>query len=177
MDRLPLFVLNGRTAGDMPGNYTFANHNGHSIIDLAWVNIESAENVVRFEFFPSISSIEHNIMSTKIYTKTSARGPNSNTSLANSHDKYAITFRFNVQNADNFRDTMDSNDRIHFKSQDVEEMNENLICAIKETASSCDMLKVIKVKANYDPGIVESKPWFSRECLSLKLSVRKNLKT
>ncbi|KAK9722635.1 hypothetical protein QE152_g19582 [Popillia japonica] len=56
-------------------------------------------------------------------------------------------------------------------------MNENLICAIKETASSCDMLKVIKVKANYDPGTVESKPWFSRECLSLKLSVRKNLKT
>lgn len=48
MKSLEMYVLNGRTTGDLLGNFTFANSNEKSTIDLVWANIDLLETVNRF---------------------------------------------------------------------------------------------------------------------------------
>jgi hypothetical protein len=44
-----LTILNGRTKGDIEGNYTFIGPNGSSVIDICLVNSLALEDVTKFE--------------------------------------------------------------------------------------------------------------------------------
>ena len=48
MENLGFYMLNGRTYGDIPGNYTYLSTLGKSTIDLAWLNTYAIDKVSSF---------------------------------------------------------------------------------------------------------------------------------
>ncbi|KAI5755470.1 hypothetical protein M8J77_017098 [Diaphorina citri] len=46
MEEHGLIALNGRTPGDIPGQFTFISKVGNSVVDLVWTNMELCSDVV-----------------------------------------------------------------------------------------------------------------------------------
>ncbi|KAI5717340.1 hypothetical protein M8J77_004178 [Diaphorina citri] len=46
MESQGLYVLNGRTSGDTPGNFTLVNSKGKSAVDQVWTNVTNLQNII-----------------------------------------------------------------------------------------------------------------------------------
>lgn len=68
MENLGLYVLNGRTNGDIPGRYSFMNKIGNSTIDLTWANLEFIEQASEFNVTTTLSFSNNSIGSIVIGT-------------------------------------------------------------------------------------------------------------
>ncbi|KAH0540159.1 hypothetical protein KQX54_013654 [Cotesia glomerata] len=70
---------NGRAPSDTPGHFTFSNKNGHSLVDLTWVNNDSLHLVKDMWVDELVSKSDHFPIAIEIYSKY-----NINTDASNS---------------------------------------------------------------------------------------------
>ncbi|XP_026687849.1 uncharacterized protein LOC113472340 [Diaphorina citri] len=70
MEDYGLLVLNGRTHGDIIGQFTYISKVGKSVIDLTWCSLEICRQVLGFSVSDCILSSDHLPISTQLDIKT-----------------------------------------------------------------------------------------------------------
>lgn len=70
MDDEGLFVLNGRTPDDEPGQYFFIGSNGSSVIDYVWVDYDFLDIFGSFKVMRILTSSDHFPIQVSISNKT-----------------------------------------------------------------------------------------------------------
>lgn len=174
-----LYVLNGRTRGDVPSKPTFSNHMGQSTIDLAWCNLRFAEHISMFEVIHTLSNTGHSIVHLKFYNdKLNFDNIANNVINKKNKIKYSIKFKFNHLNSDFYKALIADHEGIYFNSDSSEDLYKNLLFSIKECASKSDMLKVQshKLQTHDVKSSIESKIWFNAECKLYKNQATRELK-
>lgn len=161
MENLGFHTLNGRTKGDIPGKFTYINNSGKSTIDLAWANVECIENISHFSITATTSSSDHCICTIHFHdTKREIKLVTNRTQSTH----FDIKFKFNANHNASYKNHLNRLENIYVNSGNVEELNTNLITAIKEAASLSGMLNVSIINSNKT--FKNHKPWFNHECLN-----------
>lgn len=167
MESLNLYVLNGRTAGDVPGNVTFLNTNGKSTIDLFWANLELLDNIKKFEIIETLAASDHFMCVLHIKEIHSSVSTKNNASELTTGN-YLIKFKYSDSNKPHYQSSLQVSNRIYYNSNNVNELNNNLTCAIKEAASTSGMLKICKIHRKNLQINRESRPWYNDACKKAK---------
>ena len=126
MEDLGLYTLNGRTTGDYPGNFTFHNKNGRSIIDLAWGNVYLLDTIKKLEFIETLDS-DHSIG----FLKFKESQIPSNIVEENKVNTFSVTFKFDDNRAICFQNFLNQANEIYFNSNHADKFCENLIGTTK----------------------------------------------
>lgn len=148
MENLGLYVLNGCAIGDIPGRWTYHNANGSSIIDYAWGNMLMLESTIKFEVTETIITSNHGICT--VFSKDLSFTRNSllaNTRTCNSDEgKYTVNFKFNNLNCIFYKNILERSHNIYYNSDNVDNLNDNLLNTIKEAACHSGIMQVNKKK-------------------------------
>lgn len=127
---------------------------------------------------PSLSNSDHSICS--IYlddTESSTTRTTINQNICNVvTPKYVTSFKFNSNKITDYQLNLDKSPYIYFDSCSADDLNNNLILAIKDSACSSNMLKITKV-SNVNKQTNSNKAWFNDECSILKKQCKRNLNT
>lgn len=171
MQNAGLVLLNGRTKGDIPGQYTFLNSNGKSTIDLVWANFVAINLVEELRIVPV--SISDHAVSGLFIKKTNWSGNEAarTSSIDVTHQK----IKWDLAELERYQIELNKSTNIYFNSENVDELNCNLIQAIKTAADSCGMIH--RVKFNHQNPLRETRPWYNQECRKLKKLLRKSLQS
>jgi hypothetical protein len=165
MERNLFHVINGRSVGDCPAQYTFINSNGRSTIDLVWVNVDGLNCIADMRVCDFVLSSDH--LAVTVETEFVI------------NRNYLL--HFNVIERERLEWSVDNDiifKRLMIESRRAELINQesetsllytNLIEAIREGALQSDMLKKYK-----DLRLFKNKPWFDLECNQLKRQVRRH---
>lgn len=160
MKSLGFYVLNGRTKGDIPGNYTFSNHREKNITDHAWVNLKFSEYISNFRIHFTIDNAEHAIfiINSDNYIFNNTEAPTYNNSQFN------IKFKFKPYNSQKYVNVIGIQSEECFHSKSSTELCNNLICAIKNTICKRGMMIVSDCQSsNSTENFIENKIWFNWE--------------
>jgi exonuclease III len=161
MEENMLYVLNGRTVSDTPGQFTFLNDNGSSAIDYVWINTSSINRIDDFAVCDFILSSDH----LPLLVKTNFcvdREPRRN-------DEYQYKFIWEDKYDEVFKRSMQLSNRLLVaEGGSIEQLSDNLIRAIKESAQNSNMLRKIN-----NTSLFRNKQWFDMECNISKRKVRR----
>lgn len=70
MEKYGMLVLNGRTEGDKPGNFTFVTSSGKSTVDLVWVDSMMAEDVKQLQVSDKFLESDHLLLNLRLNIQT-----------------------------------------------------------------------------------------------------------
>lgn len=166
---LGFLVLNGRTTGDIPGQFSFMNSNGRSTVDQVWINFHAIDTISKLEIIP-VSTSEHSICNLHIKKKH----PHENTLPTTKTYTHKEVTKWNEDKMVSFQKSLDMSKLIYFNSPNIDNLQDNLMCALKTAAQDSDMVQHWKTKSSSI--LRESRPWFNAECLRAKKKVRSSLK-
>ena len=166
-----LCIMNGRKTGDHIGNFTSFQPGGNSVIDYAVVSQSLFQNVLTFnvgEFYPWIS--DHCAIHLNIDIKENL---DDETLDASSTTPVPTTWHWDDESAEKLENFLKGNeakdliDQIS-RSSDGEKMACDISSLLTYAADSCE-LKRRKQGPKMKHG---NSPWFDKECIDLKNSIR-----
>lgn len=167
-----LHVLNGRVPGDIPGHFTFAGHQGRSVIDLIFTNFDCAEFVSNFTVDTTISSSDHFPINFLLSEQMSATvGP--------AEASQGPRLKWCPENAQTFSKYMEETTLVASVNLSVDSLYENLCRAIWDAADEAGMLLNRRKNSYVSKQCcrIEKKPWFDSICLASKKENVMALKT
>lgn len=160
MERNAFIVLNGRTRGDNPSQYTFVSTVGKSTIDLAWTNFAGLCEVKNFFVHCITTTSDHFPISIKLFDINDR----------NKIEKELFCLKWKGELKEEYKSLM-SNTIIEIENnEDVNDISNIMVECIYEKAYNLGMQN--KVKAVN----IKSKPWFDSECVTLKNNLKNLLK-
>ena len=167
-------LLNGRSIGDILGNFTFSNKNGNSVVDLVYVNVPAIPYIDNFEVLPLATGSDHFPVLLKLKVFGQSTVPN-NPSPALIQK---IKLKWDGAKASEFAmltNQIFNNDDLEnsFKILNVDQQNKFITDSIQNAAKNLNMA----TRTTSKPRTHISKPWFDSELKSLKAKLNKDLKT
>ncbi|KAI5746163.1 hypothetical protein M8J77_000641 [Diaphorina citri] len=168
MEEHGLIALNGRTPGDIPGQFTFISKVGNSVVDLVWTNMELCSDVVDLTVSADFLTSDHLPVVLNLDFKW---GTENITALDMYDTNEEITrFIWCEEKSQDFARLMNENVNL------PEEISESYIYLknkIQETVSNLGMTYQSKPNKKF---IYNRNPWFNHECRNLKKEMRKQYK-
>ncbi|KAL5258289.1 hypothetical protein ACHWQZ_G008954 [Mnemiopsis leidyi] len=169
-----LTILNGRTLGDLTGNFTSIQKNGCSVIDYIAVSSNLKCDIKYFKVLPFTEYSDHRPISTELNIKQIS--VSQLTTLHETYEKAPSRFIFNEENKDMFcniqgreaslntvtnlnlkiKDILDMNGEEADIEKAVKEVNNNITEHMRNLAEEC--FKKTKPLKN---GLTSKKPWFN----------------
>uniref|UniRef100_A0A1Y1N802 Reverse transcriptase domain-containing protein n=1 Tax=Photinus pyralis TaxID=7054 RepID=A0A1Y1N802_PHOPY len=174
MEDVGLFTLNGRTEGDAPGNFTFANANGKSTIDLIWANMSAIQDVRYLRILPTLEKTEHSICILKL--ASSNINSNCQKHPQSSGDKlnqYNRLFWDELKGRD-YETELRHSPNVYMHHTDPSALTINLENTIKCIAQKLSLVKVYNGQAHEK--LREKQPWFNAECYEQRKQTKYFLK-
>uniref|UniRef100_A0A6P7HGP3 Uncharacterized protein LOC114348469 n=1 Tax=Diabrotica virgifera virgifera TaxID=50390 RepID=A0A6P7HGP3_DIAVI len=163
-------LLNGRTESDTPAQFTHISKAGNSVIDLAFIQ-NSAIPIIQ-----DLCVMNHNSPSDHfgiLVTCVSDFFRESRFKKALPIQKKTI-YQWNTDLAFFYKISMQHSNKTSLSINiDAQELYNNLMSAIKETASQLQLCK----EKSFPSCIRQSPPWFDHECTSAKNNMKQSLKT
>ena len=169
-----LTILNGRTLGDLTGNFTSIQKNGCSVIDYIAVSSNLKCDIKYFKVLPFTEYSDHRPISTELNIKQIS--VSQLTTLHETYEKAPSRFIFNEENKDMFcniqgreaslntvtnlnlkiKDILDMNGEEADIEKAVKEVNNNITEHMRNLAEEC--FKKTKPLKN---SLTSKKPWFN----------------
>ena len=165
-------ILNGRKPGDLLGKYTSFNWNGRAVVDFGLVPVDSIDAVVSFtvgNYAPFISDHCPIFFDLKTSTKKVIEVD------ANLKES-PIVFKISDEDQIKLKETLRSPEmtnklmNMHNTINDPQELATGITNTLLEACSLAE-LRPKKTKIN-----TADKPWFDKECQTLKNSIKKMCK-
>lgn len=151
-------LLNGRSPGDLNGEFTFSSGTGNSVIDLIWINAAHVHLVENL-------SVNHIGTLSDHFPVTLELAINnfSNCQTLLHQRKSILSYKFEHTQKEkycNYLDQVLANLNVNFDSRDVNFCYDFIVKNIKDCAQLCEMVK--SFKTGQTPS--DRKPWFDLEC-------------
>lgn len=159
MESRGFLVLNGRTEGDAPGQFTYNSNVGKSVVDLLWCNPEFCRLVESLHVSEYLLSSDHLPITIGLHLTLP--------SLSTTNKLVQITkCKWCEEKKDYFSEKINTNSEaqinyLHFY--------EDFKRKIQETAKDLNLIE----RSTYTPGLLKRKskqPWYNRKCRKLKTS-------
>ena len=169
-----LVILNGRSLSDCPGNFTFIKGTGKSTIDLCCVSPNLIGSVVDSEIFDCGSVSEHLAYTADIMVRRISAPSSEEPSSGPSSDLISLRLNWNPLLLPFFNILLE-NRLSNYCTGDLvaEEGCAFLTRSIEEIALDIGILVPVRGTLHNRAG---NKPWFDKQCLRLKRSLRAALR-
>ncbi|KAI5719975.1 hypothetical protein M8J77_000048 [Diaphorina citri] len=154
-------VLNGRTEGDVPGQYTFLSRVGLSTVDLVWANLESCKLVSELRVSDTVIVSDHLPVTLTLNVLYEEQQPTSSQPKVKKFKwlpEKAVEFSEQVNNA--------------AKPSQAQDVYVELVKTIEKAASDTGMIQELIIPTQ--PNV--NKPWYSKSCRDLKKRSRQMLR-
>lgn len=154
-------VLNGRTEGDVPGQYTFLSRVGLSTVDLVWANLESCKLVSELRVSDTVIVSDHLPVTLTLNVLHEEQQPTSSQPKVKKFKwlpEKAVEFSEQVNNA--------------AKPSQAQDVYVELVKTIEKAASDTGMIQELIIPTQ--PNV--NKPWYSKSCRDLKKRSRQMLR-
>ena len=169
-----LRIMNGRTLGDLPGNYTCLTYNGCSVVDYSIASLDLFKSVGNFQVHDFTPISDHCPISCSLFTCFKSSCINNCKSKL---DPLPGKFIWNEEAINNYTKNIQSpkvkqkiNDFMISEQRDCETATTQLNTILYDTAlSSAKFIKSRSKINNKKP----RKPWFSESCHDLRVTVVK----
>lgn len=164
-----LVLLNGRTSSDHPAKITFCSHQGSSIIDLVWVNIEDVDKIIDLEITYNSTLSDHFPVLVTLLMKKQIKKEQINQNISpqkklvwheNRKTEFAEAMLWSPNVANCTREI------------NISDMYENLVETIKNIAEKCGLIKL----RTFESKRQSKPPWFDLECIKSKNLLNKSLR-
>lgn len=167
MDTNGFILLNGRTTSDSPANFTCKRIDKFSTIDLVWINESKLEMVEDMSVVEDRYGSDHFPVNLRLFTHTSA------VASVGSSNRGTHTIKWKNSYENNFIHEMSLAPEIfvNFELSDTNLLAERLNSAISSAAQNSRMTAVKRDAARVH------KPWFDKECLTLRRKTRQALQS
>ncbi len=166
-----LLIINGRTQGDLFGNFTCLKYNGCSTVDYNIISKECISYVKSFKVLPLHEFSDHRAISLQLTIPDFDNNRNGQilTDLSDAPGKFV----FNEISKNKYRETLlspeyqnkirDFKDRLYNESKsEVDNAVNDFTCILKEAARTSAKL----VKYRYRKSI--KRPWFDTDCFNIR---------
>jgi exonuclease III len=165
MEKYLFYLVNGRSASDMPGKFTFFNQNGTSTIDYIWINFNFINIVNDMQVCDFILHSDHLPIAVCTILPTDRDDKRINKDNCPIIQKLVWSKESEMV----FKNALRISDRLQFdNTYSIEQLFDNFITAIKESAQLSNM-----VKNNSGETVFKNKPWYDLNCNIKKRNVRK----
>lgn len=168
MDSNGFILLNGRSRGDSPAQFTFANSNGQSTVDLIWVNSLSLHLIEDMWVDNIWSSSDHFPITVEIRSTVPQKPNNTPVNKEPSSLRWVASAK-ELYVSEMYHSLHATPDLTTWTTNEI---NNYLVNSIITAANNCRMIKLTSNKKNH----YTSKPWFDAECRALKAVVNSSLK-
>lgn len=173
MDQNGMIVLNGRTEGDMDGEFTFENTNGNSTIDLCWINVRHINLVENFTVLDIVTGSDHYPVRVKLNSPDFFNRPRDK----QGHPEKRMKFCWDPSKRERYINALDnimnfSKSFINMELATVDEQSELLGKVIEKAAEKEKMLKEVRVNGKTSRKL----PWFDKELFNCKKETQKALR-
>jgi hypothetical protein len=164
MEKLGLIVLNGRSYGDIPGEYTFVNNNGASTVDYVWINLDLAQKIKRFEINDEVLCSDH----LPLVVQLEVENYMETTTNLEEEEFIENCYRWDETQATTFKNSLKKNNEDRSSANIYEELRKD----IDDTARKLHMVTEKKIS---NTTIVKKfkKPWYNNRCKTGKYEMRK----
>lgn len=151
-------LLNGRTNGDVPGQFTYISRVGSSTVDLVWTNLESSLLVSELHVSDTVIVSDHLPIALTLNIPSDVQQNNSSQSKV-------TKFKWLPDRIEEFSDYVN---RVHISSQVVDVYTE-LVKTIQDAAAHSGMIQEFSLPTKFNI----NKPWYNKQCRDLKKMSRK----
>lgn len=171
MENQGLYVLNGRTENDKPGNFTMVNSQGKSSPDHCWTNVMNLPNVADFKVHNTdwCSSSDH----FPIEIKVEKMNWMSLEEDIEEHDTEIEVLKWEEEKKIAYRDGITAECTTFYDEEEitVNELYERVKKLIYRVSIKNQVMKTIRWKKTQ-----KRNNWFNRECAIKKRKLRKTLR-
>ncbi|KAL1446171.1 hypothetical protein WDU94_005490 [Cyamophila willieti] len=157
MENHGFLVLNGRTEGDVPGQYTYLSRVGLSTVDLVWANLESCKLVSELCVSDTVIVSDHFPVTLTLAVSQEEQQPNTSQSKI-------TRFKWLPEKAVDFSERV-NNVIMPSQAQDV---YAELVKTIEKAAFDTGMIHEFTIPNKFNV----NKPWFTKECRDMKKKSR-----
>lgn len=163
MEEYGLVVLNGRTKGDIPGQFTYISQAGKSSVDLIWCHLELCKWVLELRVSDCILSSDH--LPVTAYMDIECAG----TSVTNSEAATVKISRYKWTENETKKDSFTWCLNSKFQSTEPADVYETLKRTVDEVVIQNELIQEVTLYT----GNYSKKPWYNSECRELRFLTRK----
>lgn len=162
-------LLNGRTPGDIPGNFTFTGPQGNSVVDLVWIDHPHLHlaNTLTVEHIPTAS--DHHPVVLELTGTTIAADHQETT-----HNTRMTRYKWNSSKCSEYQRLIGDNEIAQLDgigNQTADELNATVLAAIRGASNALGMtVTTTGTTTRHD------KPWFDFQCRRAKKDLKNALK-
>lgn len=169
MEENGFFVLNGRTVGDFPGQFTDVTARGASVVDTVWISFSMIDYVYNLKVIsmPEFSSHLPVTLSLYNFNRLTYETTNNNDNVFTK-----IYLDLNDNTKESFSFLLSESENIYFNSDNVNQLYENFLFAFNTCAFQSGLLKT--KRCNSVPTNIKNKIWYNKDCKEAKKFVRNN---
>lgn len=151
-----LILLNGRTPGDTPANFTYCGTGGNSTIDLVWTNLAGVSLINNLSVQQGHSASDHFPLSLSLNFSTSTQ------QTPPGQPRRETILMWKQEEATRYQHHLawSSSVGVDFPSTPMDSLNESYIQATKNAAKEAGMLRDIRFPRTEK----HVQPWFDDEC-------------
>lgn len=169
MESLGFVLCSGRAPSDCPSNFTYVSKNGHSVIDLFWLEIDIL-GLVHDLHVTSISECsDHFLVYIELEDSMYLNGTQTFDHIPRE------TIRWDDRGMHDYCMHLLNSRLLYFDSEDVEYLLNNFKIAIVDSARKVGMVSVNCVDVTRAK-FKAKKPWFNLECKKTKNRVNRSYK-
>lgn len=163
-------LINGRTPGDIPAQFTYCSGRGKSVIDLVWANFLGSKHISQFSVRSEPTLSDHFAVSLFLsYPSLLANGKSHGSPLISKKLLWDHKKRLEFSTAMLWSSKL----KIDFEHASLNHIHHNFIAAIAEASDRVGLLKVSKSDSAPRKSI---KPWYDMECKDLKTTIENRSK-
>ncbi|KAI5717270.1 hypothetical protein M8J77_003059 [Diaphorina citri] len=163
MEEYGLVLLNGRTKGDIPGQFTYISQAGKSSVDLIWCHLELCKWVLELRVSDCILSSDH--LPVTAYMDIECAG----TSVTNSEAATVKISRYKWTENETKKDSFTWCLNSKFQSTEPADVYETLKRTVDEVVIQNELIQEVTLYT----GNYSKKPWYNSECRELRFLTRK----
>lgn len=160
-------LLNGRAPSDIPAQYTHVGTYGSSVIDQVYCLSSSLHLMHDLKVLQFPCASDHFPVILSVAVPLAAMGDNM--CIANQNSTFYV---WNPYRAAQFVSTLEYSPAVGELTVDIESSYNNLLSSVRAAASAAGMSKVV----NFNVKNRMNKPWFDKECLSVKRQLGRQLR-
>lgn len=164
MENHNFVLLNGRTDGDYPGNFTYLSSAGASVVDLVWVCYPECHLISNLVINHDVTLSDHFPVSVSVLLPSNLNSVDdiafSRSKRLNWCDEKAADYQLSLENSPSVS--------VNFPTASVDLIYDNLLCTIRNCDFELGMFKIITFPP---PKRKKSAKWYDVECANSQLMV------